>query len=476
MLRPLTQLVDAMDAKQRAAFAPVFLSGTRKRRMSLMRWAGWAIGGLSVVAPAHCVAQLAEADEATQAKFQSTYVWQRKPGFPAAYSGTNSLSPEEERRSYSLSATAYLGTRTWRGGELYFNPEMVMSQSLSNLTGMGGLSNGENQKGGGSNPTFYLARLFARQTWGMGGETDKIESAANQLAGEADKHRLVGTAGKLSLIDIFDNNSFSHDPRTQFLNWALMTYGAFDFAADQRGYTIGAALEYYHDDWIFRAGRFEQPIDSNGLPLDSRIVAHHGDQVEIEHDHEIAGQPGKVRVLAFRNEARMGAFQDALDYWNVHGRAGVPDVGNVRKDQSKVGFGVNIEQNITPDVGLFARASRNDGDTETYAFAEIERSISGGMVIKGTSWGRPGDALGLAYAQNGLSSYHREYLTHGGLGVFIGDGRINYQPEKIVEGYYSLGVTKGTWLSFDYQHIANPAYNGDRGPARILGARLHLEY
>jgi carbohydrate-selective porin OprB len=255
-----------------------------------------------------------------------------------------------------------------------------------------------------------------------------------------------------------------------------MTYGAFDFAANQRGYSDGMALEYYDEDWAFRVGRFEQPKESNGLPLDSRIMAHYGDQVELEHDHEISGQPGKLRLLAFRNEARMGGFQDALDYWNAHARVGVPDVANVRKDQSKVGFGANLEQNISSDIGLFVRASRNDGGTETYAFAEIESSFSAGTAIKGTSWDRADDTVGLAYVQNGLSSVHQQYLANGGLGFFIGDGKINYQPEQILEGYYSLFVVKNVWFSLDYQHITNPAYNADRGSVQIYGARLHLEY
>ncbi|MDD5180983.1 MAG: carbohydrate porin [Gallionellaceae bacterium] len=411
--------------------------------------------------------------ENRNSKFQVTYVWQRKSAFTAPYSGTNSLTPELEKRSYSLSATAYFGARVWQGGEVYFNPEVIMSQSLSSLTGLGGLTNGENQKGGGANPTFYNARLFLRQTWGFGGGSEKVESAANQLAGTIDKHRLVLTAGKIGLIDVFDGNAFSHDPRTQFLNWSLMTHGAFDYAADQRGYTVGAALEYYHDDWVFRIGRFEQPKESNGLPLDSRIMAHHGDQFEIEHGYEIAGQPGKLRLLAFHNEARMGGFQNALDLWKANGKAGVPDVGNVRKDQSKYGFGINLEQNLDNDIGLFIRASWNDGSTETYAFTEIERSLSGGVMVKGTAWSRPNDILGLGYACNGLSSVHRAYLAAGGLGVFIGDGRLNYQPEEIFEGFYNLNITRNTLLTLDYQHIANPAYNTDRGPVSVAGVRLH---
>lgn len=444
--------------------------------MNLLRSAILVFASLGMLAiPALCAAQTAESGETTQAKLQATYVWQLKPAFPAAYSGSNSLSPEKEK-SDSLSATIFLGTRMWSGGELYFNPEMVMSQSLSNLTGLGGLTNGENQKGGGSNPTLYLARLFFRQTWGLGGGTEAVESAPNQLAGAADKRRLVLTVGKLSLIDIFDNNSLAHDPRTQFLNWTLMDYGAFDFAADQRGYSVGAAVEYYDDDWALRVGRFEQPIESNGLPLDSRLFAHYGDQVEIEHAHEIAGQPGRLRLLVFRNRARMGGFQDALNFWNSQGRVGVPDVGNVRKDQSKAGVGVSLEQSITRDIGLFARASRNDGGEEVYAFAEIDHSLTGGIVAKGRAWGRSADTVGVAYAQNGLSSAHRQYLANGGLGFFVGDGNINYRPERILESYYSLGMARSTWLSLDYQRIENPAYNADRGPVRIVGARLHLEY
>lgn len=416
-----------------------------------------------------------ESEETTQAKMQATYVSQYKPAFNANYSGTNSLSPASEN-NYSLSATAFLGIRTWQGGEVYLNPETTMSHSLSHLTGLGGLTNGEDQKGGGSTPIFYVARLFARQTLEFGGEKEMVESAPNQLAGEIDTHRLILTAGKLSVIDIFDNNSFSHDPRTQFLNWSFMTYGAFDYAADQRGYTIGAALEYYNDEWVMRMGRFEQPVESNALPLDSRLSLHYGDQVEIEHGHEIFNQHGKLHLLAFHNRAKMGSYQDALALWNRNGRLGVPNVENVPKDQNKTGYGIALEQNITPDNGLFVRASRNDGAYETFAFTEIEQSLTGGLLANGNSWNRPDDSFGVAYAQNGLSSTHQQYLANGGLGFFIGDGKINYRPEGILECFYNLGVMNKAWVSLDYQHINNPAYNADRGPVQIVGTRLHVEY
>ena len=444
--------------------------------MKPLRRLSWIFVSLSILSIFSLgSARASETEETVQAKFQTTYVWQYKPGFPAAYSGVNSLSPAAEK-NYSLSATAFLGARAWQGCEVYFNPEMVMSHSLSRLTGLAGFNNGEDQKGGVPDPTLYVARLFVRQTLEFGGDREMLTSAPNQLAGEVDKRRLVITAGKISLIDIFDNNSLSHDPRTQFLNWSFMTYGAFDYAADLRGYTIGAALEYYHDDWAIRIGRFEQPVESNTLPLDSRLSRYHGDQVEIEHAHEIADQQGKLRLLVFHNRANMGGYQDALDLWNRNGRAGLPNFENVSKDRTKTGYGVSLEQSIVRDVGLFFRASQNDGGEETFAFTEIDQSLTGGILTKGGYWRRPDDSIGIAYAQNGLSTIHQQYQANGGRGFFIGDGKINYRPERILECFYSMGVVNKVWLSFDYQHINNPAYNADRGPVNIVGTRLHMEY
>ncbi|HEX8963485.1 MAG TPA: carbohydrate porin [Rhodocyclaceae bacterium] len=424
---------------------------------------------------------MAERQDA-DAKFQATYVWQRHGAFAAAYSGPNSLGPEREPRSYTLTATAFVGLRPWQGGELYFNPELTSSESLSDLHGLGGLTNGENQKGGGPNPTIYAARLFLRQTWNLGGGSEAVESAQNQLAGRVDKNRMVLTAGKMSIIDIFDINTYSHDPRTMFLNWTMMAHGAFDYAADTRGYTWGAAAEWYQDDWVLRAGRFMQPRESNGPTLDWSIGAHHGDEVEVEHDHEIGGQPGKARLLAFRNHARMGGFQDALDAWRANGGAGAPTVADVRKEQSKTGYGISFEQAVNSDVGAFLRASRNDGETEAYAFTEVERSLSGGVSIKGGSWGRPADVVGVGAARNGLSDAHRRYLAAGGLGAFIGDGPpppgtgYRYAAEEIAEGYYDAQVVKGLWVTVDCQRARHPAYNADRGPVNFAGLRLHFEY
>ena len=407
------------------------------------------------------------------AKLQATYIWQQKRAFDARYSGPRSLTPEQER-SYSFSATGYFGLRLAPSTELYFNPELVQGVPLSNLTGLGGMTNGEIQKTAGPNPTLYRARFFLRQTWGLTEDREAVESAFNQLAGARAKRRVVLTVGNLAVTDLFDNNAFSHDARTQFLNWALLTYGAYDFAADSRGYSWGAALEYFSGDWAFRAGRFLVPRESNGLQLDHRIFRHYGDQIEIERRYQLFEQRGRARALAFRNVAVMGNFRDALRA--AEGTGAPPDVANVRRRQAKVGYGVSVEQNASDDVGVFLRASRSDDASETYAYAEIGRSLSGGVSINGNRWGRERDAVGLALVRNGLSRAHRDYLAPGGLGFFAGDGRLNYRAEQIVEFYYAYSLLKSATLSFDVQRIHNPAYNADRGPVTVIGARVHAEY
>jgi hypothetical protein len=412
------------------------------------------------------------ATEAWNAHFQATYVWQAKPAFDAAYSGPASLAPWRET-GYSFSATAAFGIRPWAGAELYFDPEVVQGKPMSGLHGLGGMTNGEQQKTSGTSPTFYRARLYLRQTWDLGGDTQPVESDMNQLAGGVAGRRVVLTAGNLAASDIFDANSQAHDARSQFLNWALLAHGAWDFAADARGYTWGAALEYYDGGWAVRAGRFLMPRESNGLPLDRHIFRHYGDQVELEHRHTWLGQAGAVRVLAFRDRARMGSFRDALAA-AAPGEA--PDVGAVRRERSKTGYGVSLDQAVTENAAVFARASRNDGQSETYAFAEIERSVSVGATLQGAPWHRAGDTLGVAAVANGLSRAQRDYLAAGGQGAFIGDGRLDYHPEQIVETYYKIGLGPHAAVSLDWQHIANPAYNGARGPVNVFGVRLHGQY
>ena len=413
--------------------------------------------------------------EPWNAKFQATYLWQKHPGFSAPYSGPNSLSSSPEK-SYSFTSTAFLGARLARDTEVYFNPEAVQGVPFSGLTGLGGLTNSELQKTGGPNLKFYRARLFVRQTWGLGGEREAALPEPNQLGGSRDKNRVVLTAGNLAVSDLFDANAYAHDGRTQLMNWSFLTHGAYDFAADARGYSWGAALEYFGGDWAIRAGRFVQPKEPNGLALDFAIGRHFGDQLELEKSYQLGAQAGKARLLLFRNHVYTGGFSDALAQAAVTG--GVPDTALVRRVRSKTGVGLNLEQALGADVGAFARFARSNGQTEVYAFAEIDRSLSVGGTLQGNGWGRPDDAVGVACAQNGLSASHQAFLAAGGIGFFVGDGRLNYRAEKIVEGYYSLGLPllRRSAVSLGLQYIRNPGYNADRGPVKVVSARLHTEF
>lgn len=408
-----------------------------------------------------------------EAHLQATYIWQHKAAFAAAYTGQNSLLPKAEK-SYTFSGTGFFGTRLWNGAEAYVDPEVIQGGALSGLMGLGSPTNGEIQKVTGPTPKAYVPRVFLRQTWGLGGESEHVQSALHQLSGQRDHDRVVVSVGKMAVIDIFDNNSYSHDPRTQFFTWASLAHGPYDYVADAQGYTWGGAVEVYKGDFAFRFGRFAGPRESNGEQLNFHIDRYFGDQFELEHQHEIGGRPGAVRLLYWHNRENMGRFIDAEDFARSNG--GTPDVANVRRANTKRGWGVHVEQAFTANVGGFLRYGWADGQTETYSFEEVERSAQVGLSFKGAPWGRAEDSAGLLAIRNGLSAAHRNYLSQGGLGFFIGDGRLNYRPEQIHEGYYNMALRPGMWLGLDYQRIANPAYNADRGPVRVYGMRLHVEY
>jgi high affinity Mn2+ porin len=408
-------------------------------------------------------------------KGQASYVAQTKPTFPAAYTlpGYNSLSTQTEQ-SHTATATVYLGARLWRGAEFYLNEEMVIGVPFSDLHGLAAVPNSEIQKASGPTPLFYMPRAFLRQIWGLDGDADQVSSGINQLAGSIQSRRLVLSVGKLSAMDIFDGNTYAHDGRRDFLNWVNVAGGAYDYAADVRGYSIGAALEGYYDAWAFRAGRFMEPRQSNGLQLNFSIANFHGDQIEVEHSHDLGELPGKLRALAFRNVALMGRFDDALAYAAQNG--GTPDVANVRRANTKYGYVVGVEQEVARNVGVFGRLSWNNGQTEMFSYTEVEGSASAGASVNGKLWGRDGDTIGAAFTVNEISKVHQDYLAAGGTGFLIGDGRLNYRPETLVEIYYSLKVRKDTWVTANWQHIANPAYNADRGPVDIFGVRVHAEF
>jgi hypothetical protein len=271
----------------------------------------------------------------------------------------------------------------------------------------------------------------------------------------------------VSVLDVLDAVDYSRDARTQFMNWSSLTYGAWDYPADARGYTRGVAAEYVTPRYSLRAGRFAMPRESNGLRLDGRMGSHFGDVAEAEVPFRLAGRDAAARVMVFRNRAVMGSFDDAV------AAGGVPDLANVRRLQSKSGLGAGLQAELAEHVGGYVRAARTDGRNETFAYTDIDRSLSAGILGKGERWSRAGDSAGAALYLNALGRAHRDYLAAGGQGFFLGDGRLNYASERIVELFYSLRVASRAWLSAGYQRIANPGYNQDRGPANFYGLRFH---
>ncbi len=405
---------------------------------------------------------------------QSTYVWQKHPQFSAAYDGASSLLSSQEI-GYTLSATAFLGMRPWKGTEIFIDPEVTQGLPFSGLRGLGGMTNGEAQKAGSTEPIGYWSRRFIRQTFSFGGGEIEQEAAFNQFAGTVDKRRLVLTAGVFAATDIFDQNSYAHDPRINFLNWSLMDYGAWELPADARGYTRGLVLEYYQDDWAFRLGRMLLPVESNGLQLNGNFSQSYSDNLELERGHTLFGQTGRLRMLLFRSQAEMGSWNDALQYGQLNGL--IPDVANVRTTQTKSGFGVSLEQSLSQDLGVFARFSKNNGQAEAYSFAQIDQSLSLGLSVKGNQWERPEDTVGLGFAFNSISSAHIDYLNAGGQGFFCGDGQLT-EPgkERVFEAFYSMKVHTALWATLDYQRVSNPCYNTERGPVNVYSLRLHMEF
>lgn len=404
---------------------------------------------------------------------QTTAIAQGYPSFRSPYQGQNSL-PGAGRTRETWTVGAFLGWRLWDGGEFYFNPEIAQGFGIGSTLGLAGFSNGEAQKGGAEYPKFRAQRYFFRQTFGLGGEQEEVVDAANQLPGKRDIDRVTVTVGRFAVGDYFDGNSYAKDPRADFMNWAMWASGAYDFPADLPGFTRGAVVELNRKDWAIRAGLFQVPSQPNSDVLTFNTG---GAVIELEERYAIIQQPGKLRLGAFANRGNTGNYREALAISDANPGININDIMVAdRKEREKYGFYVNAEQQIMTDVGVFARASWNDGRNEILSFTDIDRSVSGGVSIKGSYWGRPSDTVGLGGAINGLSGAHRDFLAAGGNGLLIGDGRLNYSTERILETYYALALDKTFTLTADYQLIANPAYNADRGPVSIFSSRLHAEF
>jgi high affinity Mn2+ porin len=410
---------------------------------------------------------------------QFTFTEQGYPAFRALDQGPNSLPRAGQGREVA-DATIFAGMRLWQGAELWIDPELDQGFGVANTHGAGGYVSAEAYKFGSDYPYARVQRYFVRQTIDLGGETQKVDADQNVFAGSQTANHLVLTVGKFGINDLFDNNKYANNSKVDFLNWSLINAGTFDYAGDAWGYSYGAAAEWTQDRWTLRGGVF----DLSATPAGGTSPLAYGlDESfsqfqlvgEIEERHEFRGQPGKLKVTGFLSRGRAGAFGDAIQLAAMTGQPA--DITAVRTYRSRPGVSVNLEQQVTETLGVFARVGWADGSVEPWDFTDIDRTVSGGVSLTGKDWGRPDDTVGLAGVINNIATVHQAFFNAGGLGIVIGDGKLpNPGLEQIVEMYYSYAVSSSVHFTFDYQFIANPSYNTDNGPVSVFAGRVNWHF
>jgi high affinity Mn2+ porin len=424
---------------------------------------------------------------------QVTYTWQ---GYPAFHSAPGALLPGflgfpagGEGREIG-EGTLYVGTRLWKGAEFWINPEIDQGLGLGNSIGVAAFPNGESFKIGSSEPYAKVQRAFVRQTIDLGGEKETVPADINQFAGTRTSDRLVFTFGRMSPLDVFDTNRYANNSKTQFLNWGLLYGLPFDWGGDAWGYGWGATAEWYQGRFTYRLGWFDTEksaiADNTPASTDYGVdptFKQFNIMGEIEERHELWGQPGKFKVILNLISANLGTYGNAIAQANspcalaVSGGVPAPALACVRTYTQKVDAHINMEQAITPDIGVYSRIGWAPGYIEDLAVTDSNLFISGGVSIGGRSWGRPADTIGIGYIYNKISQAEQQYLNLGGFGSFVGDGQLaNPRAENVLEAYYSWQLTPSTAVTFDYQFFANPGFNGDRGPINIFASRVHWQF
>jgi high affinity Mn2+ porin len=404
--------------------------------------------------------------------FQATSIGDYHRTFRSPYEGPLSLRDYPER-DVSITSTLFFTACLAPNTFLIFDPEIAGGKGFSGVNGIADQPNGEIPRVASATPKPYIARLLIQHDFGFGSEKEHQESDENQLAGDRPMTRYSIYAGRFTVTDYFDDNNYTHDPRTQFMAWGIMYNGAWDYPADTRGYTWGIVQEFHTRKWAFRYGVVAEPQIANGSTFDRRLFRDHGQVWEAERRYSWRKRDGAIRVLGYDNRAQAGNYAQALKLAAETGTT--PNVSLTdRVGTLKYGTGISFDQAITSDFGVFTRLGWNDGKTQSFAFTAIDRLASGGVSIKATRWHRKYDVVGTSFAAGGLSAVHREYLASGGLDFLIGDGRLNYAPEYVWESFYSARLFPGFYATFDLQRDTNPAYNQDRGPVTIYSVRLHL--
>ena len=444
---------------------------------------------------------------------QYTFTGMGYPGFSAQYSnpsymvyGTGSSLPTQGQARETQSADVYFGYRLASNTEFHLDSLFWEGYGLNNTFGIADFPDGEAFKVGVRYPHFAIARFFLRTTINLDGKSqESVDDDLLTLRGKQDTNRITITIGRMSVKDIFDNNQYSNDPRGQFMNWALMANAAYDYPADALGFTTGIAIEWNRPRWTLRYGWFQMSkyrnsFTAEGMYLTLPTQAHAGDGkifedwgmvTELEHRHTIATHPGAIRLLAFDNRANMGSYKAAialanepstLAVWGTPAAflasandvtGGIDDTHALRNTW---GFGLNVDQEITKNIGVFSRIGWNSGQNESFEFTDSNWTATFGTSIKGELWKQPDDVIGAAFITSGISKADQAYLAAGGIGILTGDGALNYGPEKNVELYYDHKISKYFRGAVDYQFVDDPAYNKDRGPIPgIFAIRLHFE-
>src|SRR5438105_4016580 len=407
---------------------------------------------------------------------QANFIFQPHPPFEAKYSGKNSLNPRYEKAT-SRVLTLYTGVRLNDSTELLLDVEEAGGAALSTGLGLAGFTNLDIVRNPLLGKAPYVARGMFHKVIAL--SDDKVENQRSFLSlfDQLPRRRLEIRIGKFSMVDFFDVNSVGSDTHFQFTNWTIDDNGAYDYAADTRGYTVGVTADYDDSNWGFRCAETLMPKLANGIDLVWQPWKAHAENFEFELRRGlIAKKSGIIRLLGYTNTANMGIYREAVERF-AEGIDLIPDItAHPWRTTRKYGFGVNAEQTLTRTLAAFGRWGWDNGKTESFAYTEVDMTISGGLGFYGAKWHRKQDRAGVAFVTNGIKKDHQNYLAHGGYGFLIGDGALTYGRENILESYYTAHVWRGIYVAPGVQYILNPGYNKDRGPVVVPSFRLHLEF
>jgi high affinity Mn2+ porin len=410
---------------------------------------------------------------------QANIIFQAHPAFHAAYSGANSLSNAGEYKT-SLLGTLFLGVQvpyTRKHTELLVDLESAGGRGISQALGVAGFTNLDVVRNPNLSSKPYVARVELHQIIPLSKQKSEAVRGPLNLATEVPVRRLEFRVGKMSAPDSFDLNSVGSDSHLQFTNWTIDNNGAYDYAADTRGYTYGVVIEYQERIWAARYGLMLMPTVANGIDLDWSLRRARGENIEFELRKGIwRRQPGTIRILSYVNHAHMGSYREAVDAY-LSGRDTVPDITKHEHFSAvKYGFGINTEQQVSGNLRLFARFGWNEGEHESFAYTEVDQTVAAGGDYSGRRWGRTLDKVGAAFVSNGIKKDHQLYLKFGGQGFLLGDGNLNYGRENILETYYNLHAWSGLFYSLGVSYITDPGYNRDRGPVIVPSVRMHVDF